>query len=231
MPVSKISFTIFVFVTSVYTAFSQSISKPNYSLKSHETLEINKIATTEETTIIYLSIENRRQDGSFCADKNIFIVYPDGNRSKLISTSGIPVCPDTYKFKYIGEKLDFVLTFPRLKPGTEWIDLVEDCYDNCFSFYGVTLDNDLNQKINNAFSLAENDESAKAMISFIDILESIDSKNIGAEGLLYINIIKLAKETGSSTQASEWYKKFKSSGTPRLAQYIKYLNDQGIKDQ
>lgn len=229
MPVSRISFAIFVFVTSVYSAFSQSIFKPNYSLKSHETLEINKIETTEKTTIIYLSVENRRQYGSFCADKNIFIVYPDGTRSKLISTSGIPVCPDTYKFKYIGEKLDFVLTFPHLKPGTGWIDLVEDCKDNCFSFYGVTLDSELNMKIDEAFALVDKNQKAEAIASLTGLAEAIDKKNLGIEGLIFVTIIKLTDETGDKAKASEWYRKLQNSGAPRLPQQIKYLNDLGIK--
>ncbi len=169
------------------------------------------------------------RNGSFCADRNIFIIYPDGKKSKLVSSTDIPVCPDSHQFKAPGEKLEFVLTFPPLKKGTEWIDLVEECTDNCFSFYGICLDNDLNGRIDNAFSLAENDEPMKAMVSFIAILEDVDKSNSGIEGLLYINIIKLAKETGDDTRAGEWFRKFKISDAPKLAECIKYLNDQGIK--
>jgi hypothetical protein len=93
----------------------------------------------------------------------------------------------------------------------------------------VTLDNELNGKINDAFSKAENDDPLKAMISFIDILESTDTKNIGSEGLLYVNIISLAREAGNYGQAADWYKKLKNSGAPRMQEYIKFLNDQGIK--
>jgi len=209
--------------------FSQSILQPNYALKSHETLEIRKIETTEKATVFYMSIENRTAGGYFCADRNIFIIYPDESRSKLISSNGIPVCPDKYKFKTIGEKLDFVLRFPPLKQDTEWIDLIEDCTDNCFSFYCVILDPDLNKSIDDAFHLFENKEDTKAMASFIKIAEETDKKNPGIEGLLYINIIKLAKETGDNSLASEWYNRMLSSGAPRLPLFIKYLNSQGIK--
>ncbi len=180
------------YIVSGYS-WSQSYIQPNYGLKSHETLIINKIEATANTTTIFLTIENRIPGGTFCADKNIYIFYPDGTNSKLISSNNIPVCPDSHKFKTPGEKLDFTLTFPPLKKGVEWIDLVEDCNDNCFHFYGVTLDNELNRKINDAFSMAENDDPLKAMISFIDILESADSKNTGIEGLLYVNIISSCK--------------------------------------
>ncbi len=207
----------------------QTFINPNYSLKSHETLKLIKVEAGSEATIFYMSIENKIEKGSFCADKNIYIIYPDGKKSKLESSSGIPVCPDTYQFTIPGEKLEFVLTFPPLKKDTEWIDLVEECSANCFSFYGVSLNNDLNQRIDNAFALAENDEPVKAMGSFISIAEDIDKSNPGIEGLLYINIIRLAVETGDEAKAGEWYKKFKLSEAPRLPQYIKYLNDKGIK--
>ena len=208
---------------------SQTFINPNYSLKSHETLNIIKVEAKPEATFFYMSLENRIPDGTFCADKNIYLVYPDGKKSRLESSSGIPVCPDTYKFKAPGEKLEFMLTFPPLKPGTKWIDLIEDCNDNCFSFYGITLDNDLNNRIDAAFSFGENDEAARALIGFISIAEEIDKNNLGIEGLIFINIIKLSVETGDEKKAEEWYKKFKLSDAPRLSEYIKYLNDQGIK--
>jgi hypothetical protein len=210
-------------------SFSQTFLQPNYGLKSHETLVINKVELTSTAATFFMSIENRIMDGNFCADKNIFIVYPDGTRSKLVSSENIPVCPETHKFREPGEKLDFTLTFPPLKPGTEWIDLIEDCSDNCFSFYGVTLDSDLNRKIDDAFSLSGNNEPVKAMVSFIDITEAVDKKNIGIEGFLYFNVIRLEKQNGNEVKAAQWYKRLKSSGAPRLQQYIKYLNDQGIK--
>jgi len=208
---------------------SQTFINPNYSLKSHETLNIIKIEARTEATLFYMSIENKIEGGTFCADKNIYITYPDGKETKLASSTGIPVCPDTYQFRTTGEKLEFVLSFPPLKKGTEWIDLIEECSDNCFSFYGICLNNDLNKRIDSAFFLAENDEPLKAMVSFLTILEDIDKNNSGIEGLLYINIIKLAKETRDDTKAGEWFRRFKISEAPRLPDYIKYLNDQGIK--
>ena len=228
MNLKIIYFVLIFFSSGVLSAYSQTYQNPNISLKSHETLEISKVEITPQKTVIYLSLENRITGGYFCADKNIFIIYPDGSRSKLISSDGIPVCPDTYKFKTIGEKLSFKLTFSTLKHNMEWIDLVEDCADNCFSFYGICLNNDLNKKIDDSFILAENNEPAKALISFIKIADTIDSKNSGIEGLIYINIITLAKETGNISKAAEWYKKLASSDISRRDLYIKHLNSQGI---
>jgi hypothetical protein len=210
-------------------SYSQTFLQPNFGLKSHETLLINKIELSSSGVRFYMSIENRITNGSFCADKNIYIVYPSGTRSLLSSSEGIPVCPDVHKFNAPGEKLDFILTFPPLKPGTKWIDLIEDCPDNCFSFYGITLDNDLNRKIDEAFYLEENDEPVKAMITLIDLAEDADKQDLGIEGSLYINIIRLARLNGNDVKAKQWYVRMKSSEAPRLQQYIKYLNDQGIK--
>lgn len=207
---------------------SQNISFPNFALKSHETLNISKVEITPSSTAIYLSLENRIEGGTFCADKNIFLTYPDGTRSRLISSKGIPVCPSSYKFKTIGEKLSFVLTFPPLKPGTQWIDLIEDCTDNCFSFYGVCLNSSLNAKIDEASVLAENGEATKALDEFTKIANSESGKVSGLDGLIYMNIVKLSKETGNVTEAAKWYNKLKSSDIPRSGLYIKHLNSQGL---
>jgi len=208
---------------------SQSVLNPNYGLKSHETLIIKQIDSGSESTTIHLTIENQIEGGTFCADKNIYIVHPDGSRMKLISSEGIPVCPESHKFTSIGEKLDFTLTFPPLKLNTDWIDLIEDCRDNCFYFYGITLDSNLNGRLDGIFSLADKGESLKALEGFTELLRDTDSRNIGIEGLLYVNIIKLAGETGKPEQAEEFYKKLRSSGAPGLKHYLQYLNDQGIK--
>jgi hypothetical protein len=207
---------------------SQTIANPNFGLKSHETLEITRVEYSPSHTVLYLSVENKIKGGYFCADKNIVIIYPDGSKSKLISSKGIPVCPDSHKFQLAGEKLNFELTFPAIKPGVQWIDLVEDCSDNCFSFYGVCLNGKLNKKIDEATGLAENNETAKALISFTDLAASMDKDNAGMSGLVYLSIIKLAKESGNTTKAAEWYSKLKSSNIPRRDLYIKNLNAQGI---
>jgi hypothetical protein len=214
-----------LFATSLQ---AQIIIRPNYGLKIPETLEISRIETSPQKTVVYLNIENRIKDGYFCADKNIYIVYSDGTKSKMISSKGIPNCPDTYKFKSIGEKLNFELTFPSIKRGTQSIDIIEGCSDNCFSFYGVCLNGSLNKQIDDASVLAENKEPAKALISFINIASSNENKNSGIEGLLYLNIINLARETKNNPLAAEWYGKLKASAIPRKDAYIKNLNSQGI---
>ena len=208
--------------------FSQISFHPNYGLKSHETLEISKIDVSAERTLVYLTIENRIEKGSFCADRNIYITDPSGSVIKLIKSSGIPVCPDVHKFKVPGEKLDFILTFPPLNPATCCIDLKEDCSDNCFSFYGVILDNQLNKELDQAFGLAESGQSIKALDKFISLASGGTLKK-GSEAVLYYNIIKLASETGNTVKAVEFYKALETSQIVSKTKYIGDLNSRGIR--
>lgn len=207
---------------------AQTFNNPNYALKSHETLIISKIEVNRENTLIYLSIENRITGGNFCADKNITLSYPTGEKMKLIRAEGIPVCPDSYNFKRIGEKLDFRLTFPKLKEGTEWIDIVEECSDNCFSFYGVVLNEALNQKIDEAVNLAQKGESLNSIAKYQTILQEIQGKNIGIEGAIYSDLITLLMNTGKTVEARKWYDKMVSSKAPRLEMHLKNLKSRGI---
>ena len=225
----KIITTICILITFANHVFSQSIERPNHALKSHETLEIVKIEITDESTKLYLVIENRITGGTFCADRNIILIDPEGLKMNLRRSSGIPVCPESYIFKGIGEKLQFTLDFPPLKAGTQWVDLIEECASNCFWFYGVTLDNDLNKKLDEAFYLASKNKPADNMTLFKNLLDNIDSQNLGIEGLLYINIINAARENADNVGMSVWYKRLAASHAPRVDQYIKYLNDLGIK--
>jgi len=213
----------------IITVSSQTFPNPNFALKSHETLEIQKVEVTPESTTVFLSIENHIDSGSFCADKNIYIIDPRGSRIRLMRAAGIPACPDSYKFKSAGEKLEFSLIFPPLKPGTEWIDIVEECTENCFWFYGITLNNDLNKRLDEVFAAASTGKPEDNILLFRNILEGIDNLDPGIEGSLYINIINAAIEAGDKVEASVWYKRLLSSHAPRLNQYVKFLNEKGIK--
>ncbi len=223
------SFVAAILILTASASYSQSVIQPNYGLKSHETLGINKIELTTTATVFNMSVENRIPNGTFCADKNIFIICPDGTRVKMISSGGIPVCPEIHTFKAIGEKLTFTLTFPALMKGIGWIDLVEECSQDCFSFYGITLDNDLNTRLEKVFSLASSRTPEENISQFKSILDSIANRDLGIEGLLYINIINAAKEDNDNVNSMVWYKRLSSSHAPRLDAYLKYLNDRGIK--
>lgn len=131
---------------------AQPIVRPNFGVKSHETLEIEQIELSAGQTIVYLVVENKVNGGWFCADRNIYI-SPDNSpqRLPLIHAEGIPVCPQSHKFKAIGEQLHFSLIFPPLPAGTRTLDMIEDCTQACFSFRGVILSLDANEAIEKSF--------------------------------------------------------------------------------
>jgi hypothetical protein len=224
----KIVFIVLAMLLPVML-FSQDLIQPNYALKSHETLEIRKIALTSEKTVISMSIENRVPGGQFCADRNIYVVYPDNTRILLSSSSGIPECPDAYKFRNPGEKLDFILNFPPLKAGVDWIDIIEDCSDNCFSFYGVVLNRDINDKINEAVLLTEKGVDMKAIDRYKGLIKEVEGKGNGIEGALYSDLIILLERSGKRAEAADLYRKLKSSGIRNRGKFILNLNSQGIK--
>jgi hypothetical protein len=220
---------LFLFLALYGKVFSQELLHPNFAMKSHETLELLKIDIQPGKTVMFMSIENRIPGGNFCADKNISIIYPSGEKLKITEASGIPVCPKTYNFKSIGEKLFFALVFPPMKPGTEWVDVVEECSSNCFWFYGVTLDAGLNRRIEEAFAAASTGKPEDNIMVFRKLLDEIGERNTGIEGLVYINIINAAIGAGDNVEAAVWYKRLQTSGAPRLNYYLKFLNDKGIK--
>lgn len=229
MKIKKQLLSVCLIALCAIRAHSQTIEHPNFALKSHETLDILKVEMTSEKTILYLSIENRIEGGTFCADREIYLLNVDGKKFELKKSLGIPTCPESYKFKSIGEKLPFTLEFPPLKQGTKWIDLIEECSSNCFSIYGITLDINLNKKLDEGFSLAEKGENSKAISIFREILNISDSKKNGIDGALYTEIISMEYKSGNLASAKEWYNRLISSNVPRLQLYVSNLNSRGIK--
>ncbi|MBK7626370.1 MAG: hypothetical protein IPJ16_04100 [Bacteroidales bacterium] len=229
MKIKRTWFIVILLTGYLISGYSQTIENPNSALKSHETLLISKVELSQEKTVVHFSIENRIENGNFCADRNIFLIDQEGKKYQILKTSGIPVCPDSYKFRNIGEVVKFTLEFPLLKSGTKWIDIIENCSENCFWFYGVTLDNELNKRIDEAFSKASTVTPAENLYLFKSILDDIDSQNLGIEGLLYLNIISAARENADNVNAMVWYKRLAASKAPRVGEYLKYLNDRGVK--
>jgi hypothetical protein len=217
-----------LFLTSVL-AKSQVFYSPAIGLKSHETMEVTKVEMSPEKTVVYLSVENRIKGGEFCADRNIFISYPDGTRSKIVKSNGIPQCPASYKFRRIGEKLEFNLTFPPLTAGTGWIDLIEDCNNNCFSVYGILLNAGISGKISEAVQYVDKGEFDTAIGLYTSLISQTGPAQAGITGSLYVDLIELLVRKGYRAQAADYYKKLASSVLPRKELYLNNLNSRGIR--
>ncbi len=113
-----------IFVITIYVVgFSQEIIKPNFAFASHP-MGVESILLERNATVVELSIKNKSATGFFCADRNISIIDILRSKEYLLRKSvGIPVCPTTYKFSYVGEVLKFKLFFPSLKYSVKYIDI------------------------------------------------------------------------------------------------------------
>ena len=208
--------------------YSQTIVRPNFGMKNHETLDIDSIKTEGKTSRIYLVIENKSLDGYFCADSNIFVILPQNKRLELISSEGIPVCPDSYHFKIFGEKLRFSLVFPAIPSNLKWIDLIEECDYPCFSFNTIILDNGLNQRIDNAYNLMNKAKNSESITAFEEIIEDIKAEKLPIEGNMLMNLIFLNLRIGNREKAKEYYEILKNLNTTDSTRYLEILKSSGI---
>lgn len=216
-------------VTSSLLLFSQTFNNPAFGLLTPETMRVVGVEFTRGRLVVSLSVENRISGGYFCADKNTFIIMPDGSRIKMERSEGIPACPDVYRFRNIGEVINFRLWFnaPPEVPG--WFHLIEECSDNCFSVYAITLDSELNEAIERAYILAETGQPAEAGILFREILAGMEGKRHGIEGALYSNIVIMSLREGNEEEAARWYRRMIETSPPEVGRYVDNLASRGIK--
>jgi len=139
---------LFFVMSSIINA--QTIDNPVVDIKSHPTLNITKIEKSSESTIFYLTLKNKVENGFFCVNTDVFISIP-GKRIKfdMIKSEGIENCPDLHKFSSPGQVVNFKLFFPSISDTIKTLDLVENCTDNCFSIRGIHLDKKYNEEVHN----------------------------------------------------------------------------------
>ncbi|MBE0676151.1 MAG: hypothetical protein IH591_15955 [Bacteroidales bacterium] len=219
---------IFVFCTTLMID-GQIVMNPAYGLVSHETMTIAAIEKNATGTVISISLVNMTTGGYFCVDRNTFMVLPDGSKLRLQKAEGIPHCPDVHRFSQIGESISFKLYFPEIMLMPEWFNLVEECGENCFSVLGITTGQDINDRLDQAYMLADSGKAAEAGAVFKDILTQMGEKRHGISGSLYSNIIIMYLREGNEVEARQWYKKMIESGAPDLNLYIDNLSARGIK--
>lgn len=220
---------LFLLASNINIMTAQTFTGPAVGLKKPQTMEVLGVELTGEKTIIHLSVENKIKGGTFCADRNTYIITPDGLRLKLEKASGIPQCPATHKFKKEGEILEFSLTFPELVPAPGWIDLLEECGDNCFSAYGILLNPGFSARIDEAFGYAGNGQTDSAIGLYRKLIEEAGPDEAGIVGSLYCDLISLMAGKGYKASAAEWYRKLAASDLPRKQMYIDNLSFRGIR--
>jgi len=208
---------------------AQVFERPSFSLSSHPTLEILNIEKWEDQTVVNIRVKNQRISGSFCFDKETFLVNSLGTEEwKLTAMDGIPACPDRHNFKSIGEVLDFSLVFPAVPDEVKYIDLREGCEDACVSVKYILLDEEMNTRINEGFNLYEIGKLSASLQVFEDIMESGYDNYSPVFGTLYLYMMSIHYELGQSKEIRRIFNELKESSIIGRDEFIETARDTGL---
>jgi len=198
---------------------AQTIEKPNFAGTTHPSLNVDKIEMLATATVFYMTIENPGDNEDwFCADKNIYLQHPVTLQKYPITKSeGIPTCPDAHKFTKKGQKLSFKLYFGKIPASTNYINLIEDCNNYCFTIKGIITNTAFNNKVANAFTSYARKADAEAALFFE---EAVILAPDYPYGVIYFNLVKIYSETGNSEKLLEWYQKLSQSNVVDKAYYL-----------
>lgn len=210
-----------MFLLSCKIFQAQEISKPNFAFASHPML-VDEISFTPSQMIVKLTIENQVSGGNFCVDKNIFIEDVLTNKKLQLSYSeDIPVCPEIYDFKWVGEKLSFKLFFPKPTANLKYIDIVEVCNENCFTIKGIILDAEMNKNIDLAFERFAQKDYKSSKITMLEIISKHPNYNYG---FLHLNLIQVLWVLEEFDTAREHYQIIQNSNFADKSFVLDQLN-------
>lgn len=213
-----------ILITSIIISvnlFSQVITKPNFALATHP-IVVDKVVFSDNTTIVTLTVQSQIENGEFCANEILYLLeLPKRTKTYLIHASGIPVCPSTYKFKNAGDKLTFELEFASFEKKPKYINIVEDCDENCFSIYGVIINEQMNEDINSAYNYFTSGNLEFALSSFE---ASIKENPEYPFSFLYGNIIEIYAQQDNFDQAKQWFELLKASEAIDKDQVIEQIH-------
>lgn len=224
---SQIIALLGIILLSCTLMHAQEIVQPNYGLKNPETIEVIRVRIAGTQTLVDMSIQNQVRGGYFCIDENTYLEYGNGMKLKMKSVSGLPLCPDSYEFSSIGEKVYFTLAFDKLPDGIDWFDIVEYCDDNCFSVLALNLDENINDKINTAFNAMDRLEPEIAIEIFRNMLPLLQSSGHGLAGSVYLNLVELLAANNLDDELRQLVSDFKASTMPHKQRYQDILTNLG----
>jgi hypothetical protein len=217
---NKYFLIIILLISGSVSTLAQSLFEPNYALKNPMTLEIVNIELKDDMSLLNISIENLAEGGFYCIDPLTYIITDKGEKFQLTDLSGLPLCPEVYKFSRVGEIKYISMRFPPIAKDTEWLDIIEECSDNCLAIYGLCLDIKLNTEINIAFRDIENGRMDAAINKFEEIKESLKGKGNPIQGSVYINLISLYEEKGNSARVAELKNELQGLLIPHKEKFI-----------
>ncbi len=104
--------------------------------------------------------------------------------------------------------MTFELEFSNFNEIPKYINIIEDCDDNCFSIYGVVIDEKMNKDINQGYSYFKSGNLDFALASFRTAArENADYPF----ALLYGNFIEIYALQKNFEKAKKWYQFLQSS--------------------
>ncbi|MFC2098645.1 tetratricopeptide repeat protein [Bacteroidota bacterium] len=208
---------------------AQVYEQPNYSLTSHPTLDIISVERWEDQMVLTLSLKNERYSGTFCIDSNTVLRNSLGkDEYKLVSMEGIPACPEIYRFKSIGERKTIILEFNAIPDDVKYIDLIENCDDNCVSIYYILLDEELNSRLNEGIHLYELGKSNASLQVFQDLMKAEYDDFSPVFGTVYLYLISIHYEMGNSKDARDAFQALKESNIVGRDEFIETARETGI---
>ncbi len=202
---------------------AQYLEKPNFAAGSHP-VTIEKVIKTDTSFVIQITLENKLPNGYFCAGKEMVINNPlTGKKMQMIYAEGVPTCPETYHFKWVGEKLHFSLHFPAIDTTIHYADLIEVCEENCLVINGLILDPKMNLLINRGYNAYTHENLSLALESF---KSAITQNPDYPYGFVYGNIIRILLEENKTKEAKSWAQKLKDSSISDKYSILRQLNEE-----
>ena len=220
---------IFLFCILSFSAYAQVLDRPNVGISSHESIELEKIEYSGGRTMLYLTVENKRLGGRFCINEDTYLKNSLGEGEyRLIESANIPVCPETYRFRSIGETRSFVLHFPQVDDSIRYLDLVENCEDDCLTMKYICLDEEINRRINEGLDLYAAGQPDQALAHFEGIMADRNDNYSPVFGTLYMYLIMVSYDMGSSEDLKQWYNALRSSSVINRDEIIEVLKEEDL---
>ncbi len=213
---------ILLVLFSSFLLQSQEILKPNFSIASHP-MVVDNIRFTSNQMIVSLSLENKVSGGNFCVDQNTYIEDAYGKaRWMMTDSKNISICPETYNFKSVGEKLSFQLHFPKPANNVNYLNIVENCEANCFSVLGIILNHEMNQRINESFDAFNTGKYEASKTLLIKLITDFPDYPFG---FLHLNLIQVLLVQENIVKAREYYQLIKNSNFQDKQFILEQLNN------
>ncbi len=210
------------------------VENPAIVQQSHPELKLEKILFYTDSIVVRFSILNKLSEGGwFCADRNTYIEDSDSfKRFRVIGKTGIPWCPNAHAFTEVGEKLHFSLTFPPVLGDPETLNIIEVCEKSCFELRGIILSEKLNHDLrlfDEATHFYAENNYAKALVLFGEIVEEIPPKPTHVYGYSFYNLARICWEIGERETAKEWVRQLELSGLPNSQYFLRNLEQELVE--